>query len=79
MGENLLFHIDALSELTALKTLALYKNSIEDLGAIVDNPGIGSGDAVTLDTNPLDCENPKIIEDIAALKNRGVELRVDCD
>ena len=55
----------------------LENNNIVDLSPLVDNAGIvGSGDEIWIKRNPIDCQEQA--SNIQTLRNRGVDLRVDC-
>ena len=59
--------------------LDLQGNSIRDITPLVESEGIDTGDEVNVRDNPLDCEDPKTLENIAALEARGVTLLHDCE
>ena len=58
--------------LTSLKILDLANNSISDLAPLVANTGLGSGDRVIMNGNPLSAAS--INTHIPALQVRGVEV-----
>jgi hypothetical protein len=62
-----------------LTKLSLGYNEITDIGPLVENEGLGSGDVVNLFVNPLDCEDQTIADNIAILEARSVDFRHDCD
>ena len=70
--ENSISDISALSGLTNLTLLNLGYNSISDLSPLVANTGLGSGDTVNVQNNPLNTES--ISAHIPALRQRGVEV-----
>ena len=70
--ENSISDISALSGLTNLTLLNLGYNSISDLSPLVENTGLGSGDTVNVQDNPLNTES--ISAHIPALRQRGVEV-----
>ena len=72
---NPISDISALSGLINLIWLSLLGNSISDLSPLVANTGLGSGDAIIVNGNPLN--NAAINIHILALQDRGV--RVDFD
>ena len=72
---NPISDISALSGLTNLVRLSLLGNSISDLSPLVANTGLGQGDAIIVNGNPLN--NASINTHIPALQRRGV--RVDFD
>jgi len=45
----------------------------------VSNSAIGSGHAVRVDDNPLDCDDAATRADLATLEERGVALTHDCE
>jgi len=69
-------NIGTLAGLTSLSVLNLSSNEIRDIGPLVDNPGIGEGDRVSIGDNPIDCTEQA--SNIQALLDRGVELTVYC-
>jgi len=61
-------------EIDAMSSRGLVSNNdIQDIGALVQNLGLGSGDTVFLLGNPL--PDIAIERDIAALRERGVDVR----
>ena len=72
---NSISDISALSGLINLIWLSLLGNSISDLSPLVANTGLGQGDAIFVNGNPLN--NASINTHIPALQRRGV--RVDFD
>ncbi len=54
LENNSITDISALVGLTNLSQLLLYDNNITDISPLVSNLGIGDGDRITLDGNPLD-------------------------
>ena len=72
---NSISDISALSGLINLIWLSLLGNSISDLSPLVANTGLGQGDAIIVNGNPLN--NASINTHIPALQRRGV--RVDFD
>ena len=73
---NNISDLDPLSGLTALTELQLYVNNISDLSRLLANPGIGDGDLVNVNNNPVDCDAQA--DNIEALEGRGVQLGVWC-
>ena len=73
---NSIMNIDALSGLINLRDLSLAGNRITDIGALVNNPGLGTGDDVQLSNNPL--SNQACNVDIPILQGRGVTVSSDC-
>ena len=72
---NSISDISALSGLINLIWLSLLGNSISDISPLVANTGLGQGDAIFVNGNPLN--NASINTHIPALQRRGV--RVDFD
>ena len=72
---NPISDISALSGLINLIWLSLLGNSISDLSPLVANTGLGQGDTIIVNGNPLN--NAAINTHIPALQRRGV--RVDFD
>ncbi len=76
--------ISALEGLEKLNRLSLTDNNISDLSPLVSNEGLGEGDTVFLQDNPLDlCPGTEDRADIEALIKRGVDVvfdePTDCD
>ena len=69
---NRISNISALSGLNNLRILNLKNNEITDLQALLNNAGIGNGDKVELENNPLSQE--VIDNQILALRARGVTV-----
>ena len=67
--------ISALGDLTNLTTLSLWSNSISDLSPLVANTGLGNGDTVYLQRNPLSYQS--IYTHIPVLQSRGVTVEFD--
>jgi Leucine-rich repeat (LRR) protein len=68
--------ISALVGLVALSGIDLSRNQITDLSPLVANPGIGSGATVDITNNPFLCAAQ--MQNIAALRQRGVVVTTDC-
>ncbi len=79
LSDNDIADLSPLAGLTSLSYLSLYNNSVEDLAPLVENPGIGSGDTVSLTFNALDCGDDATLDHLAALEERGVVLSHDCE
>jgi Leucine-rich repeat (LRR) protein len=75
LHSNQINDISALSGLTNLTNLRLSSNQISDINALVDNPGFGSGDYISLWDDPLSSE--AVDYDIATLRGRGVTVAFD--
>ena len=72
LNDNSISDVSALSNLANLRDLYLYDNSISDLAPLVSNTGLGSGDDVDVQNNPL--SNTSINIHIPALQGRGVRV-----
>ncbi len=70
MDRNNITDISSLEKLTSLNLIDLGSNKITNILPLVNNVGIGRGDAITLSDNPLD--NVSVNQYIPALRNRGV-------
>ena len=70
LGSNQMRDISPLSGLTSLTWLDLSHNQISDISPLVDNPGLGEGDDVDLQGNPLSSDSINI--HIPQLQARGV-------
>ena len=55
LGNNQISNVSPLSGLTALRWLNLRYNRISNIGALVSNSGLGHGDVLVLEGNPLSC------------------------
>jgi len=69
---NQIVDLTALENLTNLIVLDLNWNSVEDLQPLVDNAGLGAGDFVYLQNNPL--TGASVAAQIQALQDRGVTV-----
>lgn len=67
--------IDSLVNLTNLQKLYLRQDSIIDISPLVDNSGLGSGDSIWLEWNPLSQQSIDV--HIPALEARGVVVLYD--
>ncbi len=74
VNDNAIADISGLSTLAKLEKLYLANNLISDIAPLVANAGLGDGDYVRLDGNPLGAD--ALAEDVPALRRRGVEVRV---
>ena len=72
LGVNRISDISALSGLTNLTELWLTANSIWDISPLLGNTGLGSGDEVSAQENPL--SYPSITTHIPILQARGVKV-----
>ena len=75
LEENSISDISVLAGLTHLTNLWLWDNSISDISPLVTNTGLGSGDTVYLQYNPLSYQS--IHTHIPALQSRGVTVQFD--
>ena len=72
LSNNGITNISSLVDLTNLKELWLEDNAISDLSLLVANMGLGRGDKVVVDDNPL--SDISINTHIPALEDRGVRV-----
>ena len=70
LSGNAISNLSPLAGLTNLTVLFLGNNSISDISPLVANTGLGEGDTVNVDANPLN--SVSINTHIPALQNRGV-------
>ena len=75
LGDNTVSDISALAGLTNLTSLWLWNNSVSDLSPLVANTGLGSGDEVSVQRNPLSYQS--IHTHIPTLQSRGVTVEFD--
>ena len=75
LPSNHITDISSLSGLTNLKTLWLNQNSISDLSSLVVNTGLGDGDTVNVQGNPLSYQS--IHTHIPILQSRGIIVEFD--
>ena len=75
LGSNSISDISAVSGLTELTSLNLGSNSISDISPLVANTGLGSGDEVFVQRNPLSYLS--IHTHIPTLQSRGVTVKFD--
>ena len=75
LNRNKITDISPLAKLTNLKVLYLDNNNITDIKPLVYNPGLGEGDEIHLEGNPLDRSEGSItMLYIQILQNRGVKV-----
>jgi hypothetical protein len=72
LSENEIEDVSAMKSLVRLARLKLSNNRIVNIAPLVDNRGLGPGDLVTLDHNPLDSISVNM--HIPALRERGVTV-----
>lgn len=72
LPRNQISDISALANLTNLLEILLYSNQIGDISPLVDNPGLGQGDYVSLKNNPLSSDS--IDTYMPQLRERGVAV-----
>ena len=75
LGGTNITDLSFLSGLTNLETLGLEYNSISDLSLLVANTGLGDGDTVNVQYNPLSYQS--IHTHIPTLQSRGVTVEFD--
>ena len=71
---NSLTDVSPLSSLTALSRLCLRSNCLTGIHALTSNTGLGQGDHISLEWNPLVAS--AVAGDLAALRARGVNILV---
>jgi Leucine-rich repeat (LRR) protein len=72
LGGNQIEDISALAHLTELRMVDLSGNQIADISPLAQNPGLGEGDHVYLDGNPLSADSFEA--DLLQLFSRGVHV-----
>ena len=72
LGDNSISDISPLEKLTNPKRLDLSSNSIADISPLVSNTGLGPGDRVSLEDNPL--SYPSIYTHIPVIQARGATV-----
>ena len=77
LDDNNIADLSPLAGLTNLTELGLRTNSIADVSPLVANTGLGSGDVVYLNDNPL--SSISLNTHIPALESRGVTVHYDDD
>ena len=75
IGGSNISDLSPLANLTNLTILWLYGNTISDLSPLVTNTGLGSGDRVFVNDNPLSYQS--IHTHIPTLQSRGVTVEFD--
>ena len=75
LWDNSISNISPLAELTQLTELYLKNNNISDISPLVENTGLGNGDQVLLNGNPL--SHSSINTHIPTLQGRGVVVEFD--
>ena len=73
LGDNGISQVSPLTNLTNLTELHLWDNEISDISPLLDNAGLGTGDTVDLELNPLGSDSITIY--IPQLEARGVIVR----
>lgn len=72
LGDNQILDLTPLAGLTGLTKLDLGHNQVRDISPLVRNSGLGSGDEIALDGNPLSAVSRNT--HIPALRARGVTV-----
>jgi len=72
LHNNQISDISPLANLTSLTELGLHSNQISDISPLVQNTGLGTGDTVNLEVNPLSSDS--ISTYIPQLEARGVTI-----
>ena len=75
--DDQIVELTPLSGLTALSWVNLVRNQIVDISPLVANAGLGEDDQVSLNENPLDCDEQ--MGNVEILRQRGVAVGVSCD
>ena len=75
LNSNQISNINTLASLTNLTGLGLGNNQVSDIHPLVNNSGLSSGDAVSLNSNPL--SSTSINTYIPQLQARGVSVYYD--
>ena len=75
LNSNSISDLSALRGLTNLSWMRLVGNNISDLSPLITNTGLGNGDQVLLNDNPLSYSSIKT--HIPALQSRGVTVEFD--
>ena len=75
-ASNQISDVTPLGELPELNTVVLVGNQITDIAALAGNAGIGQGDSVLLEQNPLLCASAAT--HLQAMKDRGAAVSSDC-
>ena len=73
LEDNQIVDVNSLANLTNLRVLYLKDNQIKAISSLVANTGLGGGDWVNLENNPLSTQARN--EHIPALRARGVTVR----
>ncbi len=71
--QNSISEIDAVSHLTALVLLDLSSNQVTELHPLLENLGLGEGDVLLLQSNPVSLSSCDVI---AELEQRGVTIDI---
>ena len=72
LADNGISDISPLADLTSLTALHLWDNQISDISPLVQNAGLGTGDTVDLELNPLSSDSITIY--VPQLQGRGVTV-----
>jgi hypothetical protein len=80
--QNRIADLSPLAGLTRLELVSLGDNQVSDLGPLLENAGLGTGDTVRLrhnclDLSPLPAPGTKAWQDLQALRARGVSMDVE--
>jgi Leucine-rich repeat (LRR) protein len=76
LNGNQVFDVSPLSALPQLSLLDLTGNEIQNLSPLAQNQGLGDGDLVGVQQNPLSCSSA--YDSISQLTSRGVDVSTDC-
>jgi Leucine-rich repeat (LRR) protein len=72
LGQNWISDVAPLADLIHLENLQLPGNQISDISPLVQNEGLGTGDHIHLQRNPLSSDSINIY--IPQLRARGVDV-----
>lgn len=78
LTHNEIIDISPLAHLTQLRSLTLDRNLVHDLRPLVENPGLGSGDTLSLGATCVDFDRDSPdMDHLFAVVGRGVEVGYD--
>lgn len=79
LSDNPLSDLGGIEGMTGLEVVYLNDCILRDLTPLIDNPGIGGGDWVFLNGNPLLCADGTSVGQLKTLIRRGVRVEHDCE
>jgi Leucine-rich repeat (LRR) protein len=77
LDRNAVSDIAPISALPALNYIGLYANSLTSIAPLVQSAGVGNGDAVDVQENPLNCATESA--NVSTLIARGVSILSSCN